>query len=111
MTSTDTDDRTARRARVLRLHMFAFFGAAVLLLATDFLFFEMRWAHWPAMIWGAAFCVHALYCKSLSVDDDWADERAGKLRERSYDLGHILKIEESYKNESAREGAAAEKRD
>lgn len=84
--------------RYLRLHVVVYLAVVAVSAAVDLTLSDIRWFHWPAMVWGAVLCVHILYCKSLSVDEGWAEARADKLRERSYDLGHIMSIEESYKN-------------
>lgn len=97
METANTDEGVARRSRVLRIHFLAFAGVSIVLVAVDLLFSEARWFYWPVMIWSAVLGVHFLYCKTLSVDDSWAEERTDNIRYKSYDLGHIRDIEDSYK--------------
>ncbi len=93
------------------MHIACFALASIALLATDLIFSETRWFHWPVMVWGTLFCAHALYCKSLSVDDEWVEERTNKIRRNSYDLGHILSIEDSYKKDTPVDEPEAGKRE
>ena len=93
--------------RYLPLHIAIYLVTCTILAVLDYSFFETRWFYWPAMVWGVVLGVHILYCKSLSVDESWAEARADKLREKSYDLGHIMKIEEEYK-ESVEASAPAD---
>ena len=52
------------------------------------------WAFWPMFIWGIFFMVHLSIAKSMTVDEDWVDERAFGLRSKSYDFGHMKDLEE-----------------
>ena len=97
MDNTSAENGKYRRARALRVHFMGFAGVSVILLAVDLLMPGPAWFYWPVMAWGAVIGAHALYCKSLAVDEDWAERRAGDIRQKSYDIGHILDIEDSYK--------------
>lgn len=107
-----TENGLSRRycGRCMRLHVYAFVAVAILLGVLDLTLSETRWFHWPVMIWGAFFCVHALYCKSASVDEEWADNRVTQIRLNSYDIGHVQKIEDSYKENLPPEESEAEER-
>ena len=98
MVNNGADNGKFRRARALRNHFMGYAGVGILLFAVDLVTSGPVWFYWPVMAWGVVIGAHWLYCKSLAVDDDWADRRAGELRYKSYDLGHIQQIEESYKN-------------
>ncbi len=109
METAKADQDIARRARIQHIHLALFIGFSIFLCAIDFLFFDSRWFYWPVMVWGAILGGHALYCKSLSVDDDWAEARANKIRDKSYDLGHIRDIETSFKQSQSVEESTSEK--
>ncbi len=94
-----------------RIHIAYFIGIGASLAALDLTFSETRWFHWPVMIWGAVFCVHLLYCKSISVDDSWVEKRTNRIRDKSYDLGHIRNIEDSYKEDTPPIDSEADKRE
>ena len=51
------------------------------------------WAFWPSMTWGVVLMVHVFIVKSMTVDEDWVNERAMELREHSYDFDHMRDIE------------------
>ena len=51
------------------------------------------WALWPSMIWGVVLTVHVCIVRSITVDDDWVNERAMELREHSYDFDHMRDLE------------------
>ena len=107
METANSDEGIVRRARTLRVHFLAFAAVSIVLFTVDLVLFESLWFYWPVMAWGAVFGAHALYCKSLSVDDDWAERRSNMIHDKSYDIGHIRDIEASYeKNRSAEEAAA-----
>jgi hypothetical protein len=107
MTAQGDVEQRRVRARQLRLH-FACYAVVVAGLAVlDLNLSEARWFHWPAMAWGALFCTHFLYCKSLAVNDEWVEERTSRLRINSYDLGHIRNIEDSYNKDLPPEELAA----
>ena len=111
MTASDTGEGSRVRARrLLRIHFACFATVVIVLAAIDLGFFETRWFHWPAMVWGALFCVHFLYCKSHAVDDDWVEKRTSRIRINSYDLGHIQSIEDSYKKDSPPDDSGADDR-
>lgn len=110
MDRANIGEGAARRARVLRIHFIAYSSVNIVLFATDLLFSEARWFYWPAMAWGAVLGAHWLFCKSLAVDDDWAERRANKIRDKSYDLGHIRDIENTFNESQAAEKSAAERK-
>ena len=110
MTEIGNNRPTTFCGQYRRIHMAYFIGVGASLVAFDFTFSETRWFHWPLMIWGALLCVHLLYCKSVSVDDAWAEKRTNRIKGKSYDLGHIRNIEESYKEDTPPEESVVEKR-
>lgn len=52
------------------------------------------WSFWPVSGWGLALGVHFLFLRACRVDDEWVQERTADLKLRSYDLGHIVDIED-----------------
>jgi hypothetical protein len=70
-------------------------GLAALLLLT-WLITASGWLFWVCLSWGMIFAIHYFLVKSINVDEDWADDRAYDLREKSYDLRHIRDIRRSY---------------
>lgn len=110
MDTANSDEGITRRARTLRVHFLAFAAVSIILFAIDLVLFETLWFYWPVMAWGAVFGAHGLYCKSLSVDDDWAERRSNMIRDKSYDIKHIHDIEVSYEKKQAAEESAVEER-
>ncbi len=101
MVNTGVDKGKVHRARTFRIHFLGFAGISILLFMLDLVTLGPLWFYWPVMAWGAVIGAHWLYCKSLAVDDDWADRRVSEVLYKSYDLGHIRQIEESYKNKQS----------
>lgn len=61
---------------------------------------EVAWVSWPALVWGFVVIVHYLIAKTRNVDQGWADRRAGVIRSRSYDHGHIEAIEKEHREKA-----------
>ena len=97
-----------RIAGALPWHIRAYLVCAAALILVNALTGHGWWSFWPLFIWGAALAVHFLYVKSRSVDDDWADRRARKLKMMSYDQGHMRQIEDTYAKPVRRKPAADE---
>lgn len=111
METENPDEGIARRARMHRIHLISFASVGVVLLVVDLLFFDNRWFYWPVMVWGVLFGGHTLYCKSLAVDDAWGEARANKIRDKSYDIGHIHEIETTFKQSQSVEETPPEKQE
>jgi hypothetical protein len=47
---------------------------------------------WPLVIWYVIFSFHFLLVRSLSANNEWADDRADKLRRHAYDFQHVKDI-------------------
>jgi hypothetical protein len=77
--------------------------ASVVFFVADSFMPGALWFHWPVMTWGAIAGAHLLYCKSVNVDEAWAERRALDLRLKSYDLGHILDIDKSHRKDDLRD--------
>jgi hypothetical protein len=96
--------------RYFRLHVRAYaLGTAVLVLV-DLTVTGGWWFFWPVLAWGLLVLVHYLYLKSIRVDSRWAEERAGRILDKAYDLGHIEDIRRRYEGTDppARDGRKSE---
>lgn len=62
---------------------------------------------WPLGVWFMVAAVHFFIVKSMSVDNDWADEKADRIRRDAYDFQHVREI---YKEPKTLETVAREKR-
>ena len=111
MDDTSTDEAIAQRGRVLWMHFLVFTAVSLVLFALDIIFSDVRWFYWPVMAWGAILGAHALYCKSLAVDDDWVERRTNRVHDKSYDISHIRDIENSFVESQSAEKSAAERKD
>lgn len=94
------DDRFAllktRLNQSLYWHRIVLIVAIAVLFLINWLSTGSGWFFWTCLIWGVLFAVHYFLVKSINVDEDWADDRAFDLREKSYDLRHIRDIRRSY---------------
>lgn len=88
------------KLRYLRRHAAAYAAAMALLIAVAVVTGDVAWVSWPALVWGFVVIAHYLIAKTLRVDQGWADRRAGVIRSKSYDHGHIEAIEKEYREKS-----------
>lgn len=58
---------------------------------------EAWWAFWPLFAWSVLLACHFFFIRSVRADDAWAQARSLRLRAKSYDIDHILSIEQSYR--------------
>lgn len=47
---------------------------------------------WPLGVWFMLLAAHFFFYRAFQADEDWADDRADKLRRHSYDFQHIREI-------------------
>ncbi len=80
-----------------RYHAFAFAGGIGLLLVANLAIEGGWWSFWPMFAWSLVFAFHFFLVRALRADDAWADDRAMRLRSKSYDIDHIQRIEASFK--------------
>jgi hypothetical protein len=85
--------RGARALRWLAVHEVAFALVILPLNVVNITQGAPWWAFWPSMSWAIVLAVHLFIVKSMTVDEDWVEERAMKLREHSYDFDHMKDIE------------------
>jgi hypothetical protein len=90
-------EKTRPAARGLRRHAIAYAVVNGLAIAINLLTLGSPWAVWLLLGWGIGLAAHALYVKTVSIDDRWATSRAKELQERAYDAGHIEDIECRYR--------------
>ena len=82
--------------QLFHLHAVAYAIAAAVLVLVDLAFTGGWWFFWPVLAWGVLVLVHYLYVKSIHVDNRWAEERADRVLDKAYDLGHIEDIRQRY---------------
>lgn len=80
--------------RWYRMHRGLYAAGVVVLHAINIWQGAPWWAFWPTMVWGIPFCIHFFLYKSLTVDEQWADERIDDLRAKSYDIAHMTDLED-----------------
>ncbi len=73
-------------------HRVAFIAFNVIVTAINVATGPPWWGLWPLVITGALFTLHYLVYKTSLVDDEWVEDRATDLYDRSYDQGHIDSI-------------------
>jgi hypothetical protein len=65
---------------------------------------------WFSIGWTVVIGFHFLVVKTLNVDDDWAETRAYRLRNKTYDHKHIDQIVDSAVDGDPAEDPAAPRR-
>jgi fatty acid desaturase len=88
----------ARFREWFRYHAFVFAGGIALLFVANLAIGGGWWSFWPMFSWSLVFAFHFFLVRAMRADDAWADDRAMRLRSKSYDIDHIQKIEESFKS-------------
>ena len=73
-------------------HLCIFVSVNVLLTALNVWGGPPWWGIWPLLVTGLVFTVHYLIYKAATVDDQWVEDRATDLYDKSYDQGHISNI-------------------
>ncbi|MFP6746773.1 MAG: hypothetical protein VCD66_04140 [Alphaproteobacteria bacterium] len=84
--------RRKRPVTLLWHHGLLFFGIAALMISARVTFAPWMPLFWPLAIWYVVFSLHFLLVRSLTANDDWADERADKIRRHAYDFQHVKDI-------------------
>lgn len=90
----DDDQQQARVTHLFRLHRRVFVAAMIVLVAANMVIGSGWWSFWPMCVWTLVFSLHFFYYKSLTIDEAWVEERTDDMRMRSYDLSHIVDIED-----------------
>ena len=77
-----------------RYHALALASAICLLLSIEWVL-GARWPwFWPLIIWGLMVSIHYFFSAAFDINEVWADDRVVDVKTRSYDLGHIMNIEQ-----------------
>lgn len=96
------DDRAERffllANRWFRYHVVAYLAGNGLLYLINRATSESWWAFWPLFAWSILLACHFFFIRSVRADDTWAEERAARLRAKSYDIDHIRAIERSFRS-------------
>ena len=82
--------------RLFHFHVSAYALGLALLVLIDLAITDGWWFFWPVLAWGVLVLMHYLYLKSILVDSRWAEERADRVLDKAYDLGHIEDIRRRY---------------
>jgi len=95
-----TDNRAERffllANRWLRYHVLGYLAGNGLLYLINKATSETWWAFWPLFAWSLLLACHFFLVRSVRPDDAWAQDRALRLRAKSYDIDHIRAIEHSF---------------
>ena len=82
--------------RVYKTHRVIYF-VALLAWAMAVAFIPGDWSlFWPIMVWTLSFMIHLLIFKGTHVDEEWVEERVGRINEEAKDLSHIEAIRDDY---------------
>ncbi|NQV60462.1 MAG: hypothetical protein HQ502_12385 [Alphaproteobacteria bacterium] len=73
-------------------HGFLFVVVGALIIALRLTWAPWMPLFWPLLIWYLTFSFHFLLVRSLTANDDWADDRADKIRRNAYDFQHVKDI-------------------
>mgnify|MGYP005642304345 FL=1 len=83
----------ARPPVILLYHHGALFGVCAAIIIGS----RLTWApempiFWILLIWYLIFSLHFLLLRSLGANNEWADDRADKLRRQAHDFSHVKDI-------------------
>jgi len=81
-----------------RRHALLFMAGVGVLFLANMLVGNGWWSFWPVFFWSLVFACHFFFYRAMHTDDDWADDRAMRLKSKSYDIDHIQRIEASFKS-------------
>ena len=73
-------------------HGMLYVAAAAVLVGLRVMWLPWIPLFWPLVIWYVVFSLHFLLVRSLGANDEWADDRADKLRRHAYDFQHVKDI-------------------
>ena len=94
------DDRAERffllANQWFRYHVFGYVLGNGLLYLINKATSEAWWAFWPLFAWSLLLACHYFLIRSVRADNAWAQDRALRLRAKSYDIDHIRAIEHSF---------------
>ncbi len=84
--------RRHKPVALLWRHGLLFACVAALMVTARVTFAPWMPLFWPLLIWYVLFSLHFLLVRSLTANDQWADDRADKLRRHAYDFQHVKDI-------------------
>ncbi|MBT3534502.1 MAG: hypothetical protein HN478_11535 [Rhodospirillaceae bacterium] len=84
--------RRKRSVTLLWHHGLVFVVAIMIMVGARATFAPWMPLFWPLLIWYIVFSLHFLLVRSLTANDEWADERADKIRRHAYDFQHVKDI-------------------
>lgn len=93
--------------RWFRGHIVIYMASAVSILMASYGSYRTSWF---LIAWTVLIGVHFLVIKTLTVNDDWGENRAYDLRQKTYDHKHIAQIVDSAVDGDPDEDPAAPKR-
>lgn len=96
-----SDERNSLVKRLYRWHVLAYSVVMSMLVVANIFVGGGWWSFWPMIAWSLVLACHFFYYKSVTVDEEWAQERTDDLKLRSYDLGHIQDIEDRVEKHDA----------
>lgn len=86
-------DSHASIARWMRWHVCAYLAVVVPLNGLNISQGAPWWAMKWTLGWGVVLAIHYFIFKSITIDEDWVEDRANQVREHSYDFDHIKDLE------------------
>ncbi len=84
--------RRQRPVTLLWHHGLLFFVCGALIVLARIFWLPWMPVFWPLLVWYVLFSLHFLLVRSLTANDEWADERADKIRRQAYDFQHVKDI-------------------
>ena len=87
---------THRSVLVLRWHAIGFLILNATLGLANVVTGGVWWAFWPLIATAIFLGLHYIVYKSLTVSEEWADERVEEINLKSYDRGHIEDLKARY---------------
>ncbi|MEM7249958.1 MAG: amidohydrolase family protein [Pseudomonadota bacterium] len=79
-----------------RIHRNLYVAVTLGLLIANVITGAPWWSFWPIFGWGVVVMFHFFLFRSINIEDEWVDSRAGDLRSKSYDFSHINDIQSGY---------------
>lgn len=110
----DTDRIRDRVISTFEPHRLSFYCGMGLMLLVDIFMLDGWGTFYPMLVWSALFAIHFLTFRTLTVEEEWVEQRLEKVGDQPWDTGHIQEIKKNpfgrspYRTE---EGRVGERRD
>ena len=98
----DAPQETIWLVRYLPRHITVYGCVLIVLLLLQAFSPADRGVFWPMMAWTIVVLLHIIVARTLSIRDDWVDERSSRITENASDLAHIQSIRERYEDRITR---------